>query len=144
MAYHQKMTIKNTRSAPVKRLLVRDQVPVSGDQRIKVALIDPSNIEFAGRSAISTNAGNRSLSLTMGSEKGLYIPKEVQIGRGVSVRWKLSDNELASDAASGMPGLHGAREGMVEWVCELGASQTTDLTLSWEVTAPSEITWGPQ
>ncbi|CCA74224.1 hypothetical protein PIIN_08177 [Serendipita indica DSM 11827] len=145
-AYHQKMTIKNTRSAPVKRLLVRDQVPVSGDQRIKVTLLDPSNIEFAGRNTISaaTNAGNTSSSLTIGGEKGLQIPKEVQIGRGVSVRWKVSDDELTSDAASGVLGLDGAREGMIEWVCELGAGQTTDVTLSWEVTAPLGMNWGPQ
>ncbi|CCA74226.1 hypothetical protein PIIN_08179 [Serendipita indica DSM 11827] len=144
-AYHQKMTIRNTRSTPVKRLLVRDQVPVSGDQQIKVTLLDPSNIEFNGRNTISaaTDTTNKRSSMMVGSENRLQVPKEVQIGRGVSVRWKVSDDELMSDAATSV-GLDGAREGMIEWVCELGAGQATDLTLSWEVTAPLGMNWGPQ
>ena len=126
----QKITIKNVRSAPIRRLLVREQIPVSSDQRLKVALVEPADLDFAGRNTI-----NASTSST--GEK----PKELKIGKGVSVRWKVSEAELADESST--PGADGAREGILEWVCELGAGQSTDLTLAWDVTAPSGLNWGP-
>lgn len=133
-AYHQKVTIKNTRSATIKRLLVRDQIPVSSDQRIKVALVEPANLEFPDRPNASSGG-----TLT---EKALKVPKETPISKNVSVRWKVSEQEEADSSST--PGSDGAREGMLEWVCEIGAGQSTDLTLAWDVTAPSGTNWGPQ
>jgi hypothetical protein len=76
------------------------------------------------------------------------IPKEVKISKGVSVRWKVADeDELAADpseSTSALSGADGAREGMLEWICEIPNSQSVDLTLAWEVTAPSGLNWGPQ
>ena len=125
----QKITIKNVRSAPIRRLLVREQIPVSSDQRLKVVLVEPADLDFAGRNTISASTSST-------SEK----PKELKIGKGVTVRWKVSEAELADE--SSIPGADGAREGILEWVCELDAGQSTDLTLAWDVTAPSGLNWG--
>jgi hypothetical protein len=131
-AYHQKVTLKNTRGTAIKRLLVRDQIPISSDQRLKVSIIEPAGIEFPGRNTI----------ISGGSGDKVSIPKELQIAKGVSIRWKVGDDEV-SDAASTL-GADGAREGILEWVCDIGAGQTTDLNLTWDVTAPAGLNWGPQ
>ncbi|KAG8771593.1 hypothetical protein FRC15_003330 [Serendipita sp. 397] len=147
--YHQKVTVKNTRSAPIKKLLVRDQLPVSGDQRIKVALLEPASLEFGGRNTISGSGTGK----TKVKEKNLNVPKEVQVSKGVVVRWKVNEDEEAAAAAAATPddasengtqGLDGVREGMIEWVCEIGAGQNVDVMLAWEVTAPVGLNWGPQ
>ncbi|CAG8709853.1 9308_t:CDS:2, partial [Acaulospora colombiana] len=134
-AYHQKITIKNTRTTTIKRLVVRDQIPVSGDQRIKVALVEPSQIEFAGRNTIGGSTGGSLSKLSSAGEK-LMIPKETKISKSVSVRWKVADeDELAAeglDSTSGLAGADGAREGMLEWICEISNGQSVDLTLAWE------------
>ncbi|KAG8818615.1 hypothetical protein FRC19_010458 [Serendipita sp. 401] len=156
--YHQKVTVKNTRSASIKKLVVHDQLPVSGDQRIKVALLEPANLEFGGRNTISASGTGT----TKVKEKNLNVPKEVQVSKGVVVRWKLNEDEANAEAAAATaaaaatipddasengipgPGLDGAREGMIEWVCEIGAGQNVDVMLAWEVTAPVGLNWGPQ
>jgi hypothetical protein len=97
--------------------------------------VEPSNIEFPNRTIGASGGG----SLT---EKALQVPKEVQISKTVSIRWKVSEQEEAD--ASSTPGSDGAREGMLEWVCEIGSGQSTDLNLAWEVTAPAGTNWGPQ
>ncbi|KAG8776576.1 hypothetical protein FRC16_004480, partial [Serendipita sp. 398] len=150
-AYHQKISVKNTRSAPIKKLIVRDQIPVSGDQRIKAVVLEPANIEFTARQTIASSANAGSSSLTVVNEKGFSIPKEVQVAKGIRARWKVGDDELNqldagddSSSANNNLGLDGAREGMIEWVCEIPAGQNVDVTLAWEVTAPTSLNWGPQ
>jgi hypothetical protein len=132
-AYHQKVTLKNTRGTAINRLLVRDQIPISSDQRLKVSIIEPAGLEFSGRNTITSGASG---------DNKVSIPKELQIAKGVGVRWKVGDDEV-SDTASTL-GADGAREGILEWVCDIGAVQTTDLNLAWEVTAPTGLNWGPQ
>lgn len=130
-AFLQKITVKNTRSTPIRRLLVRDQIPVSSDQRLKVTLIDPSSLDFPGRNTIVSG----------GSAEKVSIPREVAIGKGVSVRWKVGDDE--PDNASTL-GADGAREGILEWICEIPAGGSTDLSLAWDVNAQAGLNWGPQ
>jgi uncharacterized protein (TIGR02231 family) len=120
----QKITTKNVRNALIHRLLVQEQIPVSSDQRLKVALVEPADLDFAGRNTINASTSSN-------SEK----PKELRIGKGVSVRWKVSEAELADESST--PGADGAREGILEWVYELSAGQSRDLMLAWDVTAPS-------
>jgi hypothetical protein len=85
IAYRQKITVENTRTSAIKRLVVRDQIPVSGDQRIKVSLVEPSQIEFIGRSNFGISTSGSISKLSSASEK-LMIPKEVKISKSVSVR----------------------------------------------------------
>jgi uncharacterized protein (TIGR02231 family) len=60
MSSLQKITIKNVRSAPIRRLLLREQIPVSSDQRLKVALVEPADLDFAGRNTISASTSSTS------------------------------------------------------------------------------------
>ncbi|PVG03864.1 hypothetical protein CPB86DRAFT_778959 [Serendipita vermifera] len=145
---HQKITIKNTRTSTINRLLVLDQIPVSADSKINVTLLEPSQLEFAGRGTIGTSSGNL-VSGTVGGAGGkLAIPPEVKISKGVSVRWKVTDDDEPEDAsteeAGAPPGFDGAREGMLEWVCEIPNGKSVDLTLVWEVSAPSRMNWAPR
>jgi hypothetical protein len=106
---HQKITIKNTRTSTINRLRVLDQIPVSGDQRIKVSLIEPTQLEFSGRSTIGNSANTLIKSYVSGVGEKLAFPPEAKIAKGVSVRWKVADEddpETASmEGTSGPPGL---------------------------------------
>jgi hypothetical protein len=184
---------------------VRDQIPVSSDQRLKVSLIEPTGLgssdsKKANRGSVTektlkvpslgsnsknkrisalwkvgeeedamSDAASTKVSLTepaglessdskkanRGSvtEKTLKVPnlgsnsksKEIAISKGISARWKVGEDEdETSDAASTSAHSHtsdGIREGVLEWVCEIGSGQSTDLHLVWEVTAPAGINW---
>jgi len=67
----------------------------------------------------------------------------MKLSKGVSVRWKANDDEEA-EAEGAAAGANGAREGMLEWICEIGSGQSTELNLAWDVTAPAALNWGPQ
>ncbi|KAG8819556.1 hypothetical protein FRC19_009694 [Serendipita sp. 401] len=129
--YSQKITIRNARSTEIKRLLIRDRIPVASDQQIKIALIEPAGLEFAGR----TN------NVPAGKENTLNTPKQIQLANGLMVHWK--PNEDDPNQAS-MTAAEAAKQGMVEWVCEMGAGQRMDVMLSWEVTVPAGLEWGPR
>jgi hypothetical protein len=127
----------------VKRLIVRDQIPVSSDQQLKVSLIEPT-----GLGTSDSKKANRG-SVT---EKTLKVPnlgsnsksKEVTISKGILARWKAGEeeDETSDDASTSAHTSDGAREGVLEWVCEIGSGQSTDLHLVWEVNAPAGINWG--
>jgi hypothetical protein len=145
---YQKITIKNTRASTINRLLALDQIPVSGDQRIGITLIEPAQLEFGGRNTIGTSS-NTLIGSSVGGAGGKFaIPAEAKIAKGVSVRWKVADEddpETASmEETSGPPGLDGVREGMLEWICEIPNGKSVDLSLVWEVSAPSRLNWGPR
>ncbi|KAG8806336.1 hypothetical protein FRC17_005068, partial [Serendipita sp. 399] len=135
-SYFQKITVKNARNALIPKLLIRDQIPVASDQRIKVALLEPASLEFGGRT---------------GTGPLTTVPKAVQISKGLIVRWKPDNDDskegtvtTAATNGSGAAGLDGARRGMIEWVCAVGSGQRVDVSLSWEVTTPMGLEWGPQ
>jgi len=134
-ASHQKITIKNNRSTTIPRLLVREQIPVSRDERLKVTLIEPAAIEFPNRSTTAATS--------LKGDKILSVLRPVKLSNGVSVRWKVNDDEDEAEA-EGTAGADGAREGMLEWICEIGSGQSTELNLAWDVTAPAALNWGPQ
>jgi uncharacterized protein (TIGR02231 family) len=135
-ASHQKITIKNNRGSTIPRLLVREQIPVSNDERLKVTLIEPASIEFPNRNTISATSSK--------NDKALSVLKPVKLSKTVSVRWKLNDDDDAEAEAESTAGADGAREGILEWICEIGSGQSTDLNLAWDVVAPSGLNWGPQ
>jgi hypothetical protein len=136
IASHQKITIKNNRGAAIPRLLVREQIPISRDDRLKVTLIDPASIEFPNRNTISA--------ATSKGDKTLQIPKAVKLAEGITVQWKVNDDQDAEADNKNTDGVDGAREGILEWICEVGPGKSTDLNLAWEVTAPSSLNWGPK
>ncbi|KAH7103966.1 hypothetical protein BKA62DRAFT_782983 [Auriculariales sp. MPI-PUGE-AT-0066] len=50
-AFSQRITIRNARRTPLRRLVVRDQVPQSSDARIKVTIMDPKELPTGPGSA---------------------------------------------------------------------------------------------
>jgi hypothetical protein len=127
---------------------VLDQIPISGDQRINVSLIEPAQLEFGGRSTIGASSNTLIKSYISGVGEKLAFPPEAKIAKGVSVRWKVVDEDDMETGSmketSGPPGLDGAREGMLEWICEIPNGKSVDLSLVWEVSAPSLLNWGPR
>jgi hypothetical protein len=135
-ASHQKITIKNNRGAVIPRLLVREQIPVPRDERLKVTLIEPASIEFPNRNAISGG--------TSRGDKTLNIPKAVKLSEGIVVQWKVNDDEDADADTKSTAGVDGVREGILEWICQIDPGKSTDLNLAWEVQAPANLNWGPK
>ncbi|KAH7099564.1 hypothetical protein BKA62DRAFT_709371 [Auriculariales sp. MPI-PUGE-AT-0066] len=50
-AFSQRISVRNARRAPLPRLVVRDQVPVSSDARIKVTVMEPKELPTGPASA---------------------------------------------------------------------------------------------
>jgi len=105
-SHTQRITVKNTRTTSIGPLIVRDQVPVSNDEAIRVLLHVPKE-------------------LGLPSDK-----REVNVTTGVKARFGLdSEGEVTHD-------------GMLEWVCHIGAGKTVELALVWDVVVPPGQAWG--
>src|SRR5260221_6809121 len=81
--YTQRITIKNTRAASLPRLIIRDQIPVSSDERIKVVLLEPKELPEAGMDGSKTRRGASSMN----------VSKEVTVAKGIRARWFTKDDE---------------------------------------------------
>lgn len=109
--FEQRISVKNTRLAPIRRLVIKEQVPNSGDSRIKIMLLEPK--ELHGQTGAK------------------------QIREGVMAQWvrRNPDDKNEED-----PGCEAA-QGLIEWVCEVGPAAIVDVTLAWEVTSPAGLNW---
>ena len=122
-AYEQTISVKNTRLAPVPRLLVRDQIPVSRDAKIKVTLLEPRALADAKGKLAQLDAGVRAL----------WVPRDD------------AESAVLKSAASTTPEIDAeAAQGMIEWVCEIDAGATVNISLTWEVSAASTVAWARQ
>ena len=131
-AFEQGISIKNTRLTTIHRLLLKEQVPVSHDARIKVTLIEPRVLATASKMS-AASAG-------------------VQISKGVRARWlprNEDSNNMSAKAASAIAAANEeldaeSAHGLMEWICEIEPSSSVDLVLAWEVSAPSGLEWTRQ
>lgn len=114
----------------MKKLLVRDQIPISGEQRIKIALLEPAGLEAIGKSG------------TVSGSTSSNSKKTVAVSKGIVARWMVNDDDINDDAS--IAENDGSQEGLLEWVGELESGQSADLNLAWEVTVPAGLSWGPQ
>ena len=114
--YIQRITIYNSKLVPISRVHVYDQVPVSEDERIKVALVCP---------ALTAPAAEG----TVGSlEK---VAQVVKVQNGVNAQWHSDGGE--EDPALG-------KDGNIKWTCELAPQEKVTLSLEYEVSAPAGVT----
>lgn len=117
--FEQKITVKNTRLSNIPKLVVREQVPVSRDAKIKVAVLEP---------------------------KGLQRGKENIIKEGIAIRWAnwkaIEGGDLSNEASEDVD--MESAQGMLEWICNIEPSASIDLTLAWEISAPSGVEWVKQ
>jgi hypothetical protein len=97
--------------------LVRDQVPVSHDARIKVKIAEPDMPEIPS-----------------GSGSGL---KEVGVtgSKNAVARWAPVNEDDQG------PFAEPNREGFVEWIVKMEPNSSIDLLLNWEISASKEVKW---
>ncbi|KZO92057.1 hypothetical protein CALVIDRAFT_504801 [Calocera viscosa TUFC12733] len=123
--FTQRIGVRNTRQSDVK-ILVRDLVPISEEQKFKVAVLEPNNL---------------------GDAKAC---EEVKVSDQVFCYWARKDWDATDrgtiSASSLSKVVHKSSQsdvpdGQVEWVVSLKPTQGTELTLSWEVTAPQGEKW---
>jgi hypothetical protein len=114
-AQSQRITIRNSRLSSVSALRVWDHVPVSTDARIKVHVIAPSVLDSP------SSSGNENVDEGKGKEQPW-----INVQKGVQARWAPLDV---------------GGEGTVEWRCEIGPLEETELELAWEVVAPAGQRW---
>ncbi|QRV91001.1 hypothetical protein RhiJN_19019 [Ceratobasidium sp. AG-Ba] len=113
--YSQRITIRDPGSSAASQLHIFDQVPVSTDTIITVKVLVPPGL---GPAVLPAND-------TTGKSNG-KTRDWVQVRKGVKARWAP---------------LEVGGEGVVEWVCDAGISEDTELELSWEVSAPVNERW---
>jgi hypothetical protein len=115
--FSQGIRIHNTRLVPIPRLVVRDQVHVSHDAKFKVTVLNPRELVAMG-------------TVTKPSANPVSTPVAGQ--KGVRVQWALRNEDESGGEAE---------NGIVEWICDVGAGDKLDLILAWEVSGPSGVKW---
>ncbi|KAF8341996.1 uncharacterized protein EI90DRAFT_3031797 [Cantharellus anzutake] len=125
--FSQRISVKNTRPGPLECLVVRDQIPLSADERIKVKIINPNE------EALGPFNGIASTSKSLAPES---VPRVASISPNVTARWAQKDTE--DDILGEGKGPKG--DGVLEWIC-LNAKDNLDLELVYEVSNPSGLKW---
>lgn len=130
--YRQRITLKNTRSSPVGRLIVQDQVPLAEDSRLKVMVHQPLEKALgpvAGPSNVSTSSIGSSGLVKSASELTLLAP----VKKNIVARWAQKSDEKGGSGGS-------RQDGIIEWVCT-DLMDTVDLELVYDVSAPADLKW---
>ncbi|TDL15539.1 hypothetical protein BD410DRAFT_832567 [Rickenella mellea] len=109
----QRITIENQKLTSIAPLVVKDQVPVSNDARVKITVLEPSDL--------------------LQDRDGTLVESH----SNVWARWV----NCAGVGESGDMPTYQSAKGLLEWVCEIGPATTMDLTLAWEVNAPVGLMW---
>lgn len=125
-SFTQTISLKNNRRAPLKKLIVKDNVPISSDSRIKVNVTEPKGLDEGALSSKSTSG-----------PKGVNT-KDISLGPNLKVRWAPT---AGSDSTSGEDGSDDNVEGTVQWTCVVEPGSSQDLQLSWDVVAPAGVKW---
>ncbi|KAJ2925288.1 hypothetical protein H1R20_g11833, partial [Candolleomyces eurysporus] len=144
-SFDQRITVHNTKTISVKNLKILDHIPVSQDSQISVKLItpsltlpSPSQIKQSGSSGASIGAGPTSPGSNSSDSPSIRkqtakIATPVKIGSGIIAQWEGADDINGS-------GWHLGRDGQIAWIFSgLASQQKVDLSLAWEVSAPSQV-----
>ena len=126
----QRITIKNTRGAPLTKLIVRDQVPVPSHQDIKITLREPSML-MAPEAVSLMSTGKE-------KEKVKAWNKEYEVLKGIKASWHLQEEEGEENVTPSGPHY----QGIIEWKGTVKAGTSVELALAWDVAAPAGLNWG--
>ncbi|CAE6489182.1 unnamed protein product, partial [Rhizoctonia solani] len=118
-AQSQRITIRNSRLTTVSDLRVVDHLPVSTDAKLKVNVIAPGGLDVHQAPSSPTRPESE-------VKKNDKERPWTDVRKGVKARWAPLDV---------------GGEGTVEWKCEIGPSEETELELAWEVLAPAGQQW---
>ncbi|KAG8744400.1 hypothetical protein FRC10_010178 [Ceratobasidium sp. 414] len=117
-AHSQRITIRNSRLAPVTALHIFDHVPISTDALVKVEVLSPDSLGPVAGVGLPTNGD-------VGGDKNKDRPW-VSVQKGAKARWANLDV---------------GGEGTVEWECEVQSNEELELELAWELSAPVGQKW---
>ena len=132
--FSERISIKNTRSWPLSRLIVKGQVPISQDSRLRVSVVQPSEKDVGPPNLPSFSIPTGSISKSSSSSETVSSKTLVaQISKGVVARWAQKYEE-----GGGSGGANG--DGVIEWICNDVVGKL-DLDLICEVSAPQEEYW---
>lgn len=133
----QRISVRNTRSAALLRLIVKDQVPISHDPELQVSLVQPSEKDIGSPNVYTYVSSG--LSFSSSSGRAVSVPKSdgrtqaAQINKSVIVRWAQKYEE-----DGGWGGANG--DGILEWICSQ-VKGTLDLEHVCEVSTPAADCW---
>jgi uncharacterized protein (TIGR02231 family) len=121
--YRSRTTVTNRHPFVLRALVLRDGVPVSDDEkRVSVVLRRPEGLAELAQGEelkVCTKEGTR-------EGKG----EEEEEGGKRTVRWsKVVD------------GKGGKKQGLFEWVVEIGAGEEVTIETEWDVKAPVSLSW---
>lgn len=131
-AYLSRITVKNLRKTPLARLVLKDQIPVSEDERIKVKMVNPSADDIGPvMPPDQISVGDKPKPGTGASGEVARNPVWANVKSGVRARWAQK-----SERDGGTGGSRG--DGIVEWWCE-DVRDELDVELAWQVESPHDI-----
>ncbi|QRV93241.1 hypothetical protein RhiJN_21259 [Ceratobasidium sp. AG-Ba] len=117
-ARSQRITVRNTRPAPVTTLRIFDHVPVSTDDELKVTITSPSSLDSIRQTGVPGRED--------ATEKESREHEWMNVKTGVKARWAPLDTR---------------GEGTVEWECRVRPNEELELELAWQVDAPIGKNW---
>jgi uncharacterized protein (TIGR02231 family) len=125
-AYASRTTITNSHPFALRALVLRDAVPISEDvERVNVVLRRPAalaDLEQGEELEVGAEDGKEE------GEQGEVQPE--RSGARRTVRWsKMVD------------GKGGRKEGLFEWVVDVGAGEQVTIETEWDVKAPVSLRW---
>ncbi|KAH9174779.1 hypothetical protein EDB89DRAFT_2241545 [Lactarius sanguifluus] len=128
-AFASRMTITNSHPFALRELVLRDAVPVSEDgERVNVVLRRPAalaDLEQGEELEVGAEVGGGAKE----AGEGEVRPERRTVPRR-KVRWcKLVD------------GKGGRKEGLFEWVVDVGAGEEVTIETEWDVKAPVSLKW---
>ncbi|KAJ7480628.1 hypothetical protein FB451DRAFT_1556210 [Mycena latifolia] len=112
--FAQRITVHNTKSVPVERLKIVDQIPISQNAQIEVKLVSPA-LTLPSEAGGSTAKG------------GAKVPQALSVGKGVVAQWDGVDEPDCEVEALGL-------DRKVNWICAVPPQGKINLALEWEVT----------
>jgi len=127
--YRSRTTVTNRHPFVLRALVLRDGVPVSDDEkRVSVVLRRPEGLAELAQGEelkVCTKDGTRE-----GEGEGEGEGEEEEEGGKRTVRWsKVVD------------GKGGKKQGLFEWVVEIGAGEEVTIETEWDVKAPVSLRW---
>ncbi|KAF8260764.1 hypothetical protein EI94DRAFT_1833686 [Lactarius quietus] len=130
--YTSRTTIINSHPFALRALLLRDAVPVSEDgERVNVVLRRPAglaDLKQGDELEVSAGADEAEEEEEEEGEEGDVKPERSKVRR--TVRW-----------SKPVDGKGGRKEGLFEWVVDVGAGEEVTIETEWDVKAPVSLKW---
>ncbi|KAF7318762.1 DH domain-containing protein [Mycena chlorophos] len=122
--FSQRITIFNTKSLPISRVKIIDQIPASQNAQIEVKLISPALIV---PSDANNNAPISSLSIKAAPKAKDIVPQRITLGKDVVAQWDGVDEPDCVPESLGL-------DRKMNWICAVGSQAKVTVGLEWEVT----------